>query len=124
MVETVEALILLLYLLPGAAGYFVFDILSERKSGDAISRIVAVVTLTLLSVFISSHIYDYPILPDISVNKTIPKILESFFGYGFLIATAVAAILGFIGAWINNKKLIYKFFMFTGITRQTGDIDP
>ncbi len=125
MIETIEALTLFLYLLPGVVGLFVYDTFTEKRTTDSSFNIAAVMTLTFLSVLVSSIVFEQPVLPTVDPEKkTVPKIFEAFFGVGFLIATASAALLGGVGAWIQNKNYIYRLFKFTGITRQTGKIDP
>ena len=125
MIETIEALTLFLYLLPGVVGLFVYETFAERRETDSSSRTAAIVTLSFLSVLVSSSLFGQPILATVAPDvKTVPKIFEAFFGVGFVIATGSAAFLGVAWAWVHNINLFYKLFRFAGITKKTGKIDP
>ena len=126
MIETIEALTLLLYLLPGVVGYFLYELLVERKPTELSSKSSAIVTLTFFSVLISSAIFEQPILPSVdnSLTKSVPAVFEAFFGANFIWALAVAIVLGGAAAWIRNKNYIFKALKKLKITRQTGAIDP
>ena len=124
MIETIEALTLFLYLLPGVVGFFVYETLAEKRTTESSFSIAAIVTLTFLSVLVSSSVFGQPILPTVDpTNKTVPIIFEAFFGVGFFIATVSAAVLGGVAAWLQNKNFLLRVLKFTDITRKTGKID-
>lgn len=105
-------------------GFFVYQTLAERKAAEQSSRVSAIVVITFLSVLISNGVSEWTLLPDISGGTSVRELFEAFFGYNFLVPVAVAVFLGFCGAWIHNKGLLYRAFKFTGVTRQTGKNDP
>lgn len=123
MIETIGALTLFLYLLPGVVGLFFYGLFSESIDPSKTTKLSSIIVITLVSVFIVSEIIGQPILPDTPKNVTVPELVSRFFGANFWYTCLFGGILGILAALINNYHVVLRLFRWAKITSKTGKDD-
>lgn len=128
MIESIQALTIFLYLLPGILGYFFYELLAERSPSDSWYRVAAIISITFFAVLLGKLIskplgIDHAILPKTPENGGIPDIFASFFGTSFLIICLVAMVIGVIAARTANSNYINQVLGKVAGTSKTGKAD-
>lgn len=123
---SIFAFALWLYLLPGLAGFFIYEYIAETTKREIFDKIVMALTLTLSSTLIANFVFGISFVPDIPLD---PKanaavVLNSFLKSNILIVTIISCSIGGLLAYLKNAGIVYNFLRKIKVTRRTGMIDP
>lgn len=118
------AFLLVMYLLPGFLGVVVHDFLAETKRSESFGRFVAALTLSLLSNIVVGLATGKAVeIPEFGDKPELAKIITAFVTWRLVWLTLVAGALGFVVAYVNNRKWLYRALRALGITNRTGRVD-
>ena len=125
MVDSIQALLIFLYLLPGVVGYYFFILISEQHPEETFHRLTLIITLSFISTLLTTSILNVPVLPEIPVadQNNVAKIINNFFGKEFLATVGIAALLGGMSAFASNRNWISRLFFKLGLSIKTGKKD-
>lgn len=120
------ALAIVIYLLPGFLGYFLYEAIAESPRRDASDKIILAIAFTLFSATVSTYLFNLPIIPPYGEQQLQkdPKLLSAFIKEGFFAALASSCVLGVVLGWLRNKGWVFDILRCIGATTRTGQIDP
>jgi Family of unknown function (DUF6338) len=124
MVPGVEALILLIYLMPGFIGMFVFESLAEIKRRQSPEKISLIIFFTIISISSINIVHPISIVPNIDEIKKDPLLLTEYIKSSIFYSSLSAIVFWIIFAVIANHRLVYKLAACIKLTNRTGSIDP
>ncbi len=124
MVQSVDALILLVYLMPGFIGMLVFESLAEIKRRQSPEKIGLIVFFAITSIFSINIMHNISLMPNFEELKKNPDSLSSLIKTNIFYASVASALFGVIFSTIANYRLIYKVAAWLRLTKRTGSIDP
>lgn len=136
--DKIEAFIILLFLLPGFVGLIVYEIVAEVPKRETFDKVVVALVLTVLASVIHGFIgtmWPYFGAPAglekivaMYAAKTDAQAAQNALSGNAIIAglgwtTAVAVILGFVFALMQNKGVAYTLLYEYRVAKRTGAID-
>lgn len=124
MIQSIDALLLLVYLMPGFIGMLVFESLAEIKRRQSPEKIGLIVFFTIISILSISIIHPVSLVPDFDELKKNPGLLSDLVKSNVLQSSVAAALFGVVFSTIANYRIIYIVASFLKLTKRTGSIDP
>ena len=124
MVQSVDALILLVYLMPGFIGMLVFEALAEIKRRQSPEKIGLIVFFAILSIFSVNIFRSVSLIPNFEELKKSPELLSDLIKTNIFFASISAAVFGVVFSVIANYRIVYKIASWLRISKRTGSIDP
>jgi len=126
MVDSFEAFALLLLLLPGIVGYFVYAFVVDTKPTGPLTSLYLVLFFMLLTQVIAIKLLGQGFLPPLA-GDDLPETERNIHGYIEtlpLAPLAIAAALGLVSAIVRNKALDYSFLNALGMTHRVSERPP
>lgn len=124
MVQSVDALILLVYLMPGFIGMLVFEALAEIKRRQSPEKIGLIVFFAIISIFSVNIFRDVSLIPNFEELKKSPELLSNLIKENIFFSSLFAAAFGVAFSAIANYRVVYKIASLLRISKRTGSIDP
>jgi hypothetical protein len=121
--DKIDALIVLILLLPGFLGVLLYGAISEVEKQENLDKIILALTLTLASNLIygfavGTASFVGPLLSSAERDKAL-RAFAANLGW----TTLIAGFLGIFWATIQNNGLLFKAAIWCRMTRRTGAID-
>jgi hypothetical protein len=122
-VEKFEALLILIFLLPGFVGVLFHTAISETEKEEALDKIILALALTLVShVVYAALTGGQTAIGGLISPSQREKALQNFLStLGW--TTVIAILLGIFWGAIQNKALLYRAAVLFRLTHRTGAID-
>lgn len=124
MVQSVDAFLLFIYLLPGFVGMLVFESLAEIKKREYPEKVGLVIIFSILSMSFVNLFYKIQLIPNFDEIKKDPGVLSNLITSNVFYGALSSILIGIIFAYLANKNILYHIAVKCGITRRTGAIDP
>lgn len=131
MPQTIEALSIILYLLPGLIGYAAYNVASERNEISGSNKMLAIIVMTVFSLIFVKTLSLLPIFNEIvffpDINKkndySVSQVFNSFLGSNIALPCIFSFFAGLLIARIDNNGWINKITGRVGGNKITGKND-
>ena len=126
MIDSFEAFTLLLLLLPGIVGYFLYIFVVDVKPTGSLSSVYLVLFFMLLTQVISIKLFGQGFLPTLAGTDD-PQRERNIHAYIQNLPIApfvISALLGIVSAIIKNKAVDYYFLNTLRITHKISERNP
>lgn len=124
IIGSLDALLLLVYLMPGLIGMLVFESFAEIKKRQFSEKIGFIVLFTIVSVLVVSQYRPVDILPNIESMKHSPVTISTVIKNNIFHASVVSICLGMLFAFIANSKILFFLANKARMSNRTGAVDP
>jgi len=127
MLDSIEAVAVFLFFLPGIVGAILFLGIAETNEPGAWQAAALVIALSLIAAVLCEILFGISLTGGAALKAdelTLQVLLDSYTGKDALIRTAMACLLAILAAVAHNKAWLYRLGHHLHLTQRTGAIDP